>query len=162
MRMSLARARANPPPAAAPLTAAITGCGKARSRGTNRGDVRLGGERVLDSTPPVRARRSPVPGQIDPGAESPTGTRQDHDPARPVDRDGLERFVKFADERRVHCVQSLWALQGDPRDALSGLIDDQCGHGTLLRSDGWSILSQLVRTRRTVGRRGADAAVLRL
>ena len=36
MRMSLARASANPPPAAGPLTAAITGWGIRRSWGTSR------------------------------------------------------------------------------------------------------------------------------
>ena len=35
IRMSLARARARPPPAAGPFTAAITGWGSPRSRGTS-------------------------------------------------------------------------------------------------------------------------------
>ena len=35
MRMSLARARARPPPAAGPFTAAITGWGRERNRGTS-------------------------------------------------------------------------------------------------------------------------------
>ncbi len=136
MRMSLARARANPPPAAAPLTAAITGCGMARRRGTKAAMWVWVAKVSSTRSAPVRAGRLPVPGEIDPCAEAPTGTGQDHDPARAVVRDGLESFMELSDEHGVHGVQSLWALQGDQCDALSGLIDDQCGHGTLLRSDG--------------------------
>ena len=133
MRMSLARARARPPPAAGPFTAAITGWGSERNRGTSAAIWVWVAKVAPTRSSVLGARRVAVPCEVDPGAEAPSGACEDDHPAGAVDGDARQRLVKLGDQCRVHGVQPLGAVQGDPGDALVRLVDLQCVHdGSLL------------------------------
>ena len=129
MRMSLARARARPPPAAGPFTAAITGWGRERNRGTSAAMCGLRGEGGPDAVEALGPGRGAVAGEVEPGAEAPAGAGEDDHPACRVRRRRRQRFVELGDQRRVHGVQAVRAVERDPGDALVRLVDLQCVHG---------------------------------
>ena len=81
MRMSLARANARPPPAAGPLTAAMTGWGSDRSRGTSAAMCVWVAKPVSTRPRPSAAGGAPVPPEVETGAEPPAGAGEEHDAA---------------------------------------------------------------------------------
>ena len=86
MRMSLASASASPPPAAGPLTAAITGWGSERSFGTSAAMCFCDGHARLHGADVLTAGRDAVAAEVEPGAEPAAGAGEDHGPARAVAR----------------------------------------------------------------------------
>jgi hypothetical protein len=63
------------------------------------GDVSLGEHRRSRSRCPRRRRCSFDLGEVQTGAETPTGTGKNHNPARIVPPQGVHRVVQLVDER---------------------------------------------------------------
>lgn len=78
------------------------------------GDVLLGGEGPGGAVP-VGAGRGAVPGEVESGAERPSGPGEDHDPARPVPSDGIEGVVEVLDELGGHGVEAFRAVEAEQR-----------------------------------------------
>ncbi len=127
-RMSEPSTRANPPPAAGPLTAAITGCGSERRCG-----MRLAISRCTAKPRCVGPRWALCGGvaeaaEVEPGAEAPAGAGEDHDPGVGIDGDVVERLVQAGDQLGRHGVELGRAVEGDLHDAGLGPRDLDDAH----------------------------------
>ena len=94
MRMSLPSTRANPPPAAGPFTAAITGCGSERRCGISRAMCFCTANPAWVRPKPSVCRRGAVAAEVEPGAEATAGAGEDDDAHRRIDGDVVEVVVQ--------------------------------------------------------------------
>ena len=117
MRMSDPSTKANPPPAAGPLTAAITGCGSERRCGMTLAMNRCTAKPRCVGPMCSLCGAEPEPAEVEPGAEAPAGAGQDHDTRVGVDGDVVEGGVELGDQLGRQRVQLGRAVHGQLDDA---------------------------------------------
>ena len=116
MRMSEARAKANPPPAHGPLMAEITGWRRSRSRGTRvamncwTAMPCCGGAEVLGAGDGAEAV------EVEPGAEAASGPGEDDGAAVMVGVDGLQRLVEVPHQLVGERIELVRPIEGDLGD----------------------------------------------
>jgi hypothetical protein len=74
---------------------------------------------------PIRfgARNGSVAFEVKPGAERPTGSRQNNNPAVMIGMKGCKRVVESVDKIHSERVHVIWAVQRDERNSRCWLVE---------------------------------------
>ena len=119
MRMSAASASAKPPPAAAPCTSAMIGCGHRRMQHDDVGDAALLVQRLGD---PGRFLLAGAPRhrllEIKACAKISAGASQHHDAGGAVALQTLEIDIERVDQGGIERIQTVGAIERDPIDPV--------------------------------------------